>query len=64
MREHFKSGIYNDIMLDNDLILMICYSKLVAVDEYLLKRGNEQVCTILDGVIDGLQTVLRNLEQK
>ena len=51
-------------MLDNDLILMICYSKLVVIDEYLLKRGNEQVCTILDGVIDGLQTVLRNLEQK
>ena len=51
-------------MLDNDLILMVCYSKLVAIDEYLLKRGNEQVCTILDGVIDGLQTVLRNLEQK
>ena len=42
-------------MLDNDLILMICYSKLV---------GNEQVCTVLDGIIDGLQTVLRNLEQK
>jgi len=51
-------------MLDNDLILMVCYSKLVAVDEYLRKRGNEQVCTVLDGIIDGLQTVLRNLEQK
>lgn len=51
-------------MLDNDLILMLCYSKLVAVDEYLLKRGNEQVCTILDGVIDGIQTVLLHLEQK
>lgn len=51
-------------MLDNDLILMVCYSKLVAIDEYLLKRGNEQVCTVLDGIIDGLQTVLRNLEQK
>ena len=51
-------------MLDNDLILMVCYSKLVAVHEYLLKRGNEQVCTVLDGIIDGLQTILRNLEQK
>lgn len=51
-------------MLDDDLILMICYSKLVAIDEYLLKRGNKQVCTILDGIIDGLQTVLCNLEQK
>lgn len=51
-------------MLDNDLILMVCYSKLVAVNEYLLKRVNEQVCTILDGVIVDLQTVLRNLEQK
>lgn len=43
---------------------MVCYSKLVAVNEYLLKRGNEQVCTILDGVIDGIQTVLQHLEQK
>lgn len=51
-------------MMDNDLILMVCYSKLVAVDEYLLKRGNEQVCTILDGVIDGIRTVLQNLEHK
>lgn len=51
-------------MLDNDLILTICYSKLVAIDEYLLKRGNEQVCTILDSVVDDLQTVLRNLEQE
>lgn len=51
-------------MLDNDLILMVCSSKLIAIDEYLLKRGNEQVCTILDSVIGDLQTVLRNLEQK
>jgi len=50
--------------LDNDLILMVCYSKLVAINEYLLKRGNEQVCTILDGVIDGIQSVLQHLEQK
>lgn len=60
----FWSGIYNNIILDNDLILMVCYSKLVAINEYLLKRGNEQVCTILDGVIDGIQTVLQHLEQK
>lgn len=51
-------------MLDNDLILMVCYSKLVAVDEYLLEHGNEQVCTVLDDIIDGIQTVLRNLKQK
>lgn len=51
-------------MLDNDLTLLVCYSKLVAIDEYLLKRGNEQVCTILDGVIESLQTVLSNLEKK
>lgn len=51
-------------MLDNDLILMVCYSKLIAAHEYLLKRGNEQVCTVIEGVIDGIQTVLRNLEQK
>lgn len=50
--------------MDNDLILMVCYSKLVAINEYLLKRGDEQVCTILDGVIDGIQTVLQHLEQK
>lgn len=50
--------------MDDDLILMVCYSKLVAINEYLLKRGNEQVCTILDGVIDGIQTVLQHLEQK
>lgn len=43
---------------------MVCYSKLVAINEYLLKHGNEQVCTILDGVIDGIQTVLQHLEQK
>ena len=49
-------------MLDNNLILMVCRSKLVAIDEYLLKCGHEQVCTILDGVIDDLQVVLRNLE--
>lgn len=51
-------------MLDNDLILTLCHSKLIAIDEYLLKRGNEQVCIILDSAIDDLQTVLRNLEQK
>lgn len=51
-------------MMDNDLILMLCYSKLVAVDEYLLKRGNEPVCTIIDSVIDGIRTVLQNLERK
>lgn len=51
-------------MLDNDLILLVCYSKLVAIHEYLLKRGNEQVCTIIDGVIEDLQNVLRSLEKK
>lgn len=51
-------------MLDNNLILMVCRSKLVVIDEYLLKYGYEQVCAILDGVIDDLQTVLRNLEQE
>ena len=64
MREHFGNGIYNNIMLDNNLVLMVCSSKLVAIDEYLLKRGNEQVCTILDSVIDDLQIVLRNLERE
>ena len=64
MREHFGNGIYNNIMLDNDLILMVCSSRLVAIDEYLLKRGYEQVCAILDSVIGDLQTVLRNLERE
>ena len=50
--------------MDDYLILMVCYSKLVAINAYLLKRGNEQVCTILDGVIDGIQTVLQHYEQK
>lgn len=51
-------------MLDENLILMVSLSKLVAVNDYLRDRGHEQVCGILDGVVDGFQTVLRNLKQK
>ena len=41
-------------MLDKDLILMVNFSKLVALTEYLRERGNEQVCSVLDGIIKGL----------
>ena len=51
-------------MLDDNLILMVNLSKLVAVNEYLRERGDEQVCSILDGIVNGLQTVLCNLKQK
>lgn len=51
-------------MLDNDLILMVNISKLVAINEYLRERGDEQVCSVLDGVVNGFQTVLCNSKQK
>lgn len=51
-------------MLDDDLILMVNLSKLVAVNEYLRERGDEQVCSILDGVVNGFSTVLCNSKQK
>lgn len=51
-------------MLDEILVLMVNLSKLVAVNEYLREGGNEQVCSILDGVVNGFQTVLCNLKQK
>lgn len=41
-------------MLDKDLILMVSFSKIVAVNEYLRQRGDEQVCSILDGVVSDL----------
>ncbi len=49
-------------MLDDNLILMVNFSKLVAVNEYLRKRGDEQVCSILDGVVNGfrLYCVIQN----
>jgi hypothetical protein len=47
-------------MLDDNLILMVNLSKLVAVNEYLRERGDEQVCSILDGIVDGFKTVLCN----
>lgn len=51
-------------MLDNNLILMVNLSKLVAVNEYLRERGDKQVCSVLDGVVDAFQTVLCNSKQK
>ena len=51
-------------MLDKDLILMVNLSKLVAVNEYLRERGDEQVCSILDGVVSDFQIVLCNSKQK
>lgn len=50
-------------MLDEKLVLMVNLSKLVAVNEYLRERGDEQVCSILDGVVNGFQ-VLCNSKQK
>lgn len=51
-------------MLDEKLVLMVNLSKLVAVSEYLRERGDEQVCSILDGVVSGFQDTLSNLKQK
>lgn len=51
-------------MLDDNLILMVNLSKLVAINEYLRERGDEQVCIILDGIVNGFQTVLCNSKQK
>lgn len=51
-------------MLDYNLILMVNLSKLVAVNEYLRERGDEQVCSVLDGIIKGFQIVLCNSKQK
>lgn len=47
-------------MLDEKLVLMVNLSKLVAVNEYLRERGDEQVCSVLDGIIKGFQIVLCN----
>lgn len=43
---------------------MVNLSKLVAVNEYLRERGDEQVCSILDCVVSGFQIVLCNSKQK
>lgn len=51
-------------MLDEKLVLMVNLSKLVAVNEYLRERGDEQVCSVLDGIIKGFQIVLCNSKQK
>lgn len=47
-------------MLDEKLVLMVNLSKLVAVSEYLRERGDEHVCIVLDGIVNGLQSVLSN----
>lgn len=51
-------------MLDKNLILVVGLAELIAVNEYLRERGDEQVCSVLDGVIKGLQIVLCNSKQK
>lgn len=51
-------------MLDDKLILMVNIFKLGAVNEYLRERGDEQVCSVLDDVVEGFMTVLCNLKQK
>lgn len=51
-------------MLDDNLFFMVNLSKLVAVNEYLRERGDEQVCVVLDSVVNGFQTVLCNSKQK
>lgn len=51
-------------MLDEKFVLMVNLSKLIAVNEYLRERGNEQVCSVLDGIVKGFQVVLCNLKQK
>ena len=51
-------------MLDKNLILVVGLAGLVAVNEYLRERGDEQVCSVLDGIIKGFQIVLCNSKQK
>ena len=60
----FLNGIYNNIMLDEKLILVVNLSKLVAVNEYLRERGDELVCIVLDSIVDSLQVALSNSKQK
>lgn len=51
-------------MLDEKLILMVNLSRLVAVTEYLRERGDDQVSSILDSVVNVFQDVLFNSKQK
>lgn len=51
-------------MLDKNLILAVGFAQLVAVNEYLRERGDEQVCSVLDAIIKCFQTVLCNSKQK
>ena len=51
-------------MLDKDLILVVGLAELVAVNEYLRERGDEQVCSVLDGIVKGFQIALCNSKQK
>ena len=51
-------------MLDKNLILVVGLAELVAVNEYLRERGDEQVCSVLDGIVKGFQIALCNSKQK
>ena len=47
-------------MLDKNLILVVGLAELVAVNEYLRERGDEQVCSVLDGIVKVFRLVLCN----
>lgn len=51
-------------MLDKDLLLLVSLAELIAVNEYLRERGDERVCSVLDGIIKCFQIVLCNSKQK
>lgn len=51
-------------MLDKDLVLVISLAELIAVNEYLRECGNKQVCSVLDGIVEGFQIILCNSKQK
>lgn len=66
MCKHFKNGVYSNIMLEKKFILtlMVNLSMLIAVNEYLRKRGDERVCSVLDSVVEGVQSVLDYSKRK
>lgn len=51
-------------MSDERFILMVNFSKLVAVNEYLRERGDELVCIVLDSIVDSLRVALSNSRKK
>lgn len=51
-------------MSDKNLILVTILAELIAVNEYLRERGNKQVCTVLDDIVEDFRIVLCNSKQK